>query len=101
MKTTTTIIVGRALMKMFALGVAAAMALGVAPPSARAETRLEQALAAAAGRAAARVASHFASNAVLVGAERAKAPACQSGANQLMLHGFRRAIFIAECRKIL
>jgi len=64
------------------------------------ETSVEQALAAAAGRAAGRVASHLASNAVVVGAERAKTPACRAGGRELLLHGIRHAIFIAEVQAI-
>jgi hypothetical protein len=87
-----------------ALALAAIIALEFAPPlvtPANAETRLERAFAAAAGRAAARVASHMAARAALIGAERAKTPACRAGARELRLRGIRRMIFVAECRRIL
>jgi hypothetical protein len=87
-----------------ALALTAIIALEFAPPlaaPANAETRFERAVAAAAGRAAGRVASHMAARAALIGAERAKLPACRAGARELRLRGLRRMIFVAECKRLL
>lgn len=69
--------------------------------SAMATTRLEQAVAAAAGRAAGTAANRAVSHAVMNGEARYRGPACRAGANALKLRGFRHAIFVAECRKVL
>ena len=86
-------------MKIFKIGKAIVMGaiVSIASNSAMAETRFE----AAAGRAAGRVASEMVGHAVVVGAERFKRPACHRGADALRLRGFRRAIFVRECRRVL
>jgi len=86
-------------MKIFKIGKAIVMGaiVSIASNSAMAETRFE----AAAGRAAGRVASEMVGHAVVVGAERFKRPACHRGADELRLRGFRRAIFVRECRRVL
>jgi hypothetical protein len=81
--------------------IAIAAMVSIASNSAMAETRLEAAAAAAAGRAAGRVANQMVANAIVVGAERFKGPACHRGADELRLRGIRHAIFVMECRKVL
>jgi hypothetical protein len=61
------------------------------------QTRIEATAAAAAGR----VASQMVANAVVVGAERLKGPACHRGADELRLRGVKYAIFVTECWKVL
>jgi hypothetical protein len=89
-------------MKIVKIGTAIlfGVIVSIASNSAMAETRIEAA-AAAAGRAAGRVASQMVANAVVVGAERLKGPACHRGAGELRLRGIKHAIFVTECRKVL
>jgi hypothetical protein len=86
-------------MKLVQISTAIAIAamVSIASNSAMAETRLEAAAAAAAGR----VANQMVANAIVVGAERFKGPACHRGADELRLRGIRHAIFVMECRKVL
>jgi hypothetical protein len=90
-------------MKIFKIGktIVIGAIVSIASNSAMAGTRFEAAAAAAAGRAAGRVASEMVGHAVVVGAERFKRPACHRGADELRLRGFRRAIFVRECRRVL